>query len=117
MSYVEKIMSDIIQTTSDLFCPLATRWKTKTYAARAKSDNLLQIKRLQFYGNSQAEDRKQQKPRNPGKSPNYTVLCAKGRAFVMHALIYIIAKLAAGAQTALFRGLFTLYAPQPICAR
>ena len=31
MSDVGKIMSDIIQTTSDLFLPLASVWKTETY--------------------------------------------------------------------------------------
>ena len=32
MSYVGKIMSDVIQTTSDLFCAVANAWSAMSYA-------------------------------------------------------------------------------------
>ena len=35
MSYVEKIISDIIQTTSDLFSPVANIWKTNRYEKKS----------------------------------------------------------------------------------
>ncbi len=43
MSYGGKIMSDIIQTTSDLFSSFSNRRETMTYGIFSKEDNFLQI--------------------------------------------------------------------------
>ncbi len=51
MSYVEKIISDIIQTTSDLFLPIANVWKTNHYKRHSLQGYFLEFQYvMQFWG-------------------------------------------------------------------